>query len=193
MLDYVYKTPTTDSAEPPSDENLPKLLDRVYAVDEIVKVDLKLPGCPTSPQIFAQAITALLEGKEFKLEEKSVCDTCKQEREKKSEMSELKRHTELPTRDKWGEKCILEQGFLCMGPATLAGCATGTDGPRCIMAGYACRGCFGPIREGDKQMVAMMTALSSLGINLQTIPDRPATFSQFVGAHNILRALPGGR
>ncbi|MFQ5887260.1 MAG: methyl viologen-reducing hydrogenase [Candidatus Hydrothermarchaeales archaeon] len=191
VMDYVFRQgPTTDPADPPSDENLPKLLDRVYAVDEIVKVDVKLPGCPTSPALFAQAVTALLEGKEFKLEEKSVCDTCPQKREKKALMTELKRNTELPTKDKWGEKCILEQGYLCMGPATKAGCATGIDGPRCILGGYVCRGCFGPIREEDKQMVAMMTALSALGINLQSILDRKATFNQFVGAHNQLRPIP---
>lgn len=189
IFDYVFrKTKTTDPADTPTDD-IPKLLDRVYALDEVVKVDVKLPGCPTSPALFVQALTALLEGKEFKLEEKSVCDTCPQVREKKAKMQELRRHTDLPTKDKWGERCILEQGYLCMGPATLAGCATGADGPRCITGGYACRGCFGPIREGERQMVAMMTALSALGINLQSIPDRAATFNQFVGAHNVLRPV----
>lgn len=189
LLDYVFrKTKTTEPADTPT-QHVPKLLDRVYALDEIVKVDLKLPGCPTSPALFAQALTALLEGKPFKMAEKSVCDTCPQVREKKAMMKTLKRHTELPTKDNWGKRCILEQGYLCMGPATLAGCATGADGPRCITGGYACRGCFGPIREGDKQMVAMMTALSALGLDLQSIPDRSATFNQFVGAHNILRPV----
>ncbi len=191
IMDYVFKkTKTTEPAAPPS-EHVPKLLDRVYALDEVVKVDLKLPGCPTSPAIVVKALTALLEGKPFKLEEKSVCDTCPMNREKKALMKELKRPTELPTKDNWGERCILEQGFLCMGPATLAGCATGADGPRCITGGYPCRGCFGPIREGDRQMVAMMGALSAIGVNLQSIPDRAATFNQFVGAHNTLR--PGAK
>ena len=67
MLDTVYrKTRTTVPADNPS-MDIPPLRDRVYSVSEVVKVDLGLPGCPTTPELMAQAIVALLEGKPFEV------------------------------------------------------------------------------------------------------------------------------
>ena len=54
---------------------------------------MKLPGCPTTPEMVAGALTALLEGKPFPLPSKSVCDECPTIREKKA-TSTLKRRLE---------------------------------------------------------------------------------------------------
>ena len=45
-FDEIYQTPSTDKGAKRPDEIVPALLDRTYAVDEKVKVDLTLPGCP---------------------------------------------------------------------------------------------------------------------------------------------------
>ncbi|MBN2270744.1 MAG: hypothetical protein JXN61_09025, partial [Sedimentisphaerales bacterium] len=81
---------TTESAETPS-ENLPPLLDRVYAVDEVVAVDVRIPGCPTNPDLVVNALTALLQGKPFEIPERSVCDECPLKREKKAAGGNIKR------------------------------------------------------------------------------------------------------
>ena len=47
----------------PNDEDLPVILDRVYPLHEVVKIDHFLPGCPPSADIIWEALTALLEGR----------------------------------------------------------------------------------------------------------------------------------
>jgi F420-non-reducing hydrogenase small subunit len=161
-------------------------------------VDVKLPGCPTTPEIFVEAVTALLEGKPYKITGKSVCDECPTIREKKS-VATLKRPLE-PIEFKPGEpmntvRCIMEQGFLCLGPATKAGCGGAEGTPRCIRAYMPCRGCFGPLSDNANPMVDMMGALASIGLDAKQIPDRAATFNRFAGAQGRLRPVPtkGGK
>jgi F420-non-reducing hydrogenase small subunit len=197
LYDKVYRdSVTTDGADTPN-QDIPPLLDRVYAIDEVVKVDVYIPGCPTAPQIVAQALTSLLEGKPFDLPERSVCDDCPVTREKKA-IVELKRPLEsmLDLEEELvGSRCFMEKGFLCLGPVTKTGCYM-TSGeeephvPRCIKGLMPCRGCFGPIRKDANPMVDMMGAISSIGLNAREIPDRAATFNRYVGAHGRLRPIP---
>jgi coenzyme F420-reducing hydrogenase gamma subunit len=51
----------------PGDEDLPIILDRVYPLHEIVKIDYFLPGCPPSADLIWKALTALIEGKPLEL------------------------------------------------------------------------------------------------------------------------------
>ncbi len=44
----------------PYHEDLPKLLDRVYACNEIVKIDYYIPGCPPNPQHMWKAVKNIL-------------------------------------------------------------------------------------------------------------------------------------
>ncbi len=177
---------TTDPGETPA-EGLPALLDRVYAVHEVVDVDLMLPGCPTTPDMFVAAVMHLLKGTPFALETKSVCDQCPTIREQKTgEGITLKRP--LESVEGVGEaletvRCFMEQGYLCQGPATRAGCG-GMDGgtPRCIRAYMPCRGCFGPLTDQANPMVDMMGAISTIGLNPRDIPDRAAQFNRFAGS-----------
>ncbi len=51
----------------PDDPDLPLLLDKVYPVQEVVKVDYYLPGCPPSADAIWAALTALLSGSRVEL------------------------------------------------------------------------------------------------------------------------------
>ena len=193
IFEKVYRgTKSTDPADTPT-VDIPRFTDRVYAVSEVVKVDVQLPGCPTTPELVAEALTCLLEGKPFALAERSVCDDCPTKREKKA-VATLKRPLEqaqFTAGQPLSEvRCLMEQGFLCQGPATRSGCGGAEKVPRCIRAYMPCRGCFGPIRAGANPMVDMMGALSSIGLDVRQIEDRMATFNRFIGVVGRLRPMP---
>jgi len=48
----------------PSDPELPRLLNRVRPIQEVVKIDYFLPGCPPPAEAFYELFTAMLEGRE---------------------------------------------------------------------------------------------------------------------------------
>ncbi|MGA2003365.1 MAG: hypothetical protein ABSG70_08285 [Terriglobales bacterium] len=193
LLEKVYRDCVTTEKNGLPKEQVPALTDRVYALQEVIKVDAYLPGCPTTPEMVAGALIALLEGKPLpQLSTKSVCDECPTKREKKA-VSTLKRRLEAPEFTPGAPlsemRCLMEQGFLCDGPATRGGCGGSETTPRCIRAYMPCEGCFGPMTEKANPMVDMMGALSSIGLDPKQIPDRAATFNRFAGAGR-LRPLP---
>jgi F420-non-reducing hydrogenase small subunit len=186
---------STESSPDPQDPNVPKWTPTCAAVDEVVKVDISIPGCPPHPDWIVEAITALLQGKtSWSLPERSVCDTCPVIREKKSGGGPVKRWLEnMPFNPEEGlekMRCINEVGYLCQGPVTLAGCAGKTGVPRCIQGRTPCRGCFGPIRKGAQPMVEMMGALSSVGLDAKSMLDRRAMLNRYIGGHGVLKVLP---
>jgi F420-non-reducing hydrogenase small subunit len=188
---YYRGSETTDPHANPNDPALPALLDRTYALDEKIKVDLFLPGCPPHPDQIGEAIVALLEGRAPNLPTKSVCDTCPTIREGKGQVKKVRRfiqnaHFE-PGRPLSEMHCLLEQGYLCMGPVTRAGCA-GSQGvaPRCLVARVPCRGCFGPVQHDGNQLLDMLNALASNGIDCASVTDS-ASLLRFSGAHGLVR------
>lgn len=54
---------TTYGTQTPADEELPRLLDRVYPVHEVVKIDYYLPGCPPSADAIWEGLKDLLAGR----------------------------------------------------------------------------------------------------------------------------------
>ena len=62
-------SPTVDPGSRiiPNDEDLPIILDKVYPLHEVVKVDIFLPGCPPSADLIWEALTALVEGRPLNL------------------------------------------------------------------------------------------------------------------------------
>jgi len=185
ILQKVYRESVTTESNGLPNVDIPAMTDRVYALREVVPVDMSLPGCPTTPEMVVGALTALLEGKKFELPTKSVCDDCPLIREKKA-VSTLKRRFEAPEftpgRPLTEMRCLMEQGFLCQGPATRTGCGGSEGTPRCIRAYMPCEGCFGPLSDKANPMVDMMGALASIGLDPKQIPDRAATFNRFSGA-----------
>lgn len=51
----------------PSDQEVPLLLNKVYPLHEVVKIDYHLPGCPPSADTIWAALTALLNNKPLEL------------------------------------------------------------------------------------------------------------------------------
>lgn len=185
----IFSTVTTDSgAEIPTVE-VPAPLDRVYSCDEKVKIDMKLPGCPPNPAHIAEVIVSLLEGRPPVLPTKSVCDTCPTRREGKGGKKKVKRflkNADFKPEEPLSEmRCLLEQGYMCMGPVTAAGCAK-RGAPSCISARVPCRGCFGPVIEGGNQLLDMMNGFASNNIDYTTVVDRRSIL-RFSGAHGRLR------
>lgn len=188
----IYETKTTDPGQKlPTGDNVPALLDRTYACDEKVKIDMQLPGCPPNPALIAEVIFSLLESRPAVLPGKSVCDTCPTRREGKGDVKSIKRfitNAEFTPGAPIDEmRCLLEQGYLCMGPVTAAGCAK-LGSPSCISARVPCRGCFGPVRKDGNQMLDMMNALASNGIDFNSVID-PRSMLRFSGAHGMLRPV----
>lgn len=196
VLEKVYRNcASTEPSPDPKDPNVPELIPTCKALDEFVKVDIYIPGCPPHPDWIADAVLALLGGgTSWSLPERSVCDTCPTIREKKSGGGAVKRFLQNldfnPEEGLDKMRCINEMGFLCQGPVTLAGCAGKSGVPRCIQARTPCRGCFGPIRKEANPLVDMMGALSSVGMDPNSLVDRRATLNRYIGAHGTLKVLP---
>lgn len=188
-FDEIFHTPSTDGGAAFPDKEVPKLLDRVYACDEKVKIDLQLPGCPPNPAMIVEVITSLLENRPPGLPKRSVCDTCPTKREGKGAVQEVKRFLENveydPEKPISEMRCLLEQGYMCMGPVTAAGCTT-REAPNCIRARVPCRGCYGPVRPDGNQMLDMLNALASNGIDYKSVVDK-TNLLRFSGAHGLLR------
>ena len=197
ILERAFSTETTDRPDVYPSEDIPELLDACYAVDEKIKVDIHLPGCPPHPDHIFSALVALVQGTPLKVPSRSVCDTCPTVRKGKGDVKQVRRFLQAPFYHEPGEpldqmRCLLEQGFLCMGPVTRAGC--GGDGvtPRCVSARVPCRGCSGPVRPDGNQLLDMVNALASNGIDVRSIPNRPLLL-RFSGAHSLLKPIPHER
>ena len=185
-----YSTETTDKPNEIPKEGIPALLDRCYALDEKIKVDAYLPGCPPHPDQIFEALVALLEERPANLAQKSVCDTCPSIREGKGNLKKLTRFLRIPDKNAVNKpldetRCLLEQGFLCMGPVTMAGCGGATAIPRCISARVPCRGCYGPVKQDGNQMLDLLNALASNGIDINSLPEKKSLL-RFSGAHKRL-------
>lgn len=62
-LQEVYLTGTgVMNPQIPGDIELPLLLDKVYSISEVVRIDYFLPGCPPSADAFLQILEPLLVG-----------------------------------------------------------------------------------------------------------------------------------
>ncbi len=137
---------------------LPEFYNTVYSLNQVVNVDYYLPGCPPHPDLIMTAVVAIVENNlppkgAILAPLKSVCDECKFEKSEKK-IKEIKRIYEV---DKIEDKCLLEQGIICMGPATRGGCKA-----QCMEANMPCTGCGGPTPNSLDQGASMISALASI-------------------------------
>jgi len=152
--------PKTKHTENGYELELPEFWETVRKLSDIVDVDYFVPGCPPAEKTTWAAIEAVVSkelpavGSVIGAGNKSVCDECPRER-RGTKIKRFKRPHEYVAPDP--EQCLLEQGIICMGPATRSGCEA-----RCINAGMPCRGCYGPCADVFDQGAAMISALGSV-------------------------------
>jgi NAD-reducing hydrogenase small subunit len=58
---------SNESKTIPNDDEIPMILDRVYPLHEIVKIDYYLPGCPPRADLIWEALVGLVEGRALNL------------------------------------------------------------------------------------------------------------------------------
>ena len=139
--------------------SLPVLYDKVKRLDEVVEVDYYLPGCPPHYERVAEVIDVIVSGKlppkgsVVGAKDKALCEECPRERKEKR-IKEFKRPQFFQDD---GKTCLLEQGLVCLGPATRGGC-----GARCINVNMPCRGCYGPLPEAIDQGASALSAIASI-------------------------------
>lgn len=140
---------------------LPGLQEDGKALPLVVDVDYSLPGCPPAVELIEKLLLHLLLMQEGELlprgtviaSDKTLCDECPLDRENKSISRIVRVHELIPD----PKTCLLEQGILCMGPATRGGC-----GASCIKALMPCRGCMGPPPGVKDQGARMIAAIASI-------------------------------
>ena len=91
-------------------------------IDEYVKVDGYIRGCPMDKVEFLDFIKETLLGKDFKVYDKPICFECN--------LKEV--------------GCLLEKGIECLGPVTQGNCSV-----MCPQENYGCIGCRGPYNDAN--------------------------------------------
>lgn len=181
---------------PQGELTLPRFYPQVLRLADIVPVDYQMPGCPpVGGQVWkvlqmaaAGEIPARNDAARVGCDSRSVCDECHREK-RKTRIGEFKRpHLSIPEPN----LCLLEQGYVCLGAATRAGC-----GALCTKAELACRGCYGAAGLARDQGTSMLSAVGSV-IDATTevqareiveqIADSTGTFYRFSLASSSLKA-----
>lgn len=120
----------------------------VKSVREIVHVDFEIPGCPISKAEFENIVTHLVLGADFKYHSYPICVECKQNL----------------------NHCLLNEGKICLGPITRAGCDA-----VCISGKLPCYGCRGPAAE--QNWPSLKSILLENGFSLEQIEEKTSFFN----------------
>ena len=209
ILDYVYhQSPSLSNADNvvPSPKTkvkegeltIPNLWNTVRTLRQVVDVDYVIPGCPPQSNQIAAVIDAVIDilkngkplppaGTVLGATESTCCDECERKRDVKKIKKFIRPFEIIPDPD----VCLMEQGMVCLGPATRGGC-----GAKCVSAGVPCRGCYGLPANVRDQGAKMVSALASVIDStdpeeieriIATIPDPLGTFYRFTLADSLLR------
>ena len=191
---------------PEGEIELPHFYETVKSLDQVVDVDYYVPGCPPEPpQIWAVlevVVAALTQGGPLPPKGSvvgagtvAVCEECPLEKHEKHIKRFYRPYEIIPEPG----LCLLEQGIVCMGPATVSGC-----GALCPRVGMRCEGCYGPMAGVTDQGAKMLSAIASvLDVGLpatpeheleqeiqaavDTLADPAGTFYRFSMSHSLLR------
>ncbi len=131
----------------------------VRRLSDVVEVEYFLPGCPPAPDQIKAVLLAVATGNlppagsVVGASDRALCDECGRSKDEKK-VTRFFRPWQI-IQDP--EKCLLEQGILCAGSVTRAGC-----GVRCPDSGMPCRGCYGPPPNVMDQGAKFISAISSI-------------------------------
>ena len=154
-----------------------------FAVKEVngkMVLDVAPTGTAIIDEIAGKALFLLKDDPNFKFSSKTVCSHCDREVADKVPVKLKRDYEGLPTMD----QCFLEQGYICLGPVTQAGC--GTICPN--KANAPCLGCYGPPVGVKDQGAKFMSTLGSLCAEkevdeiMNAIKDPVGLFNRFTVA-----------
>lgn len=171
---------------------LPEFYDSVRTLADVVDVEYSVPGCPPTVPLILKVVEALANNSlppvgAVIASDKTLCDECERKKEEKKITKVFRPHEIIPD----PERCLLEQGIICCGPATRGGC-----GALCIKVNMPCRGCFGPppgvIDQGAKLVSAIASIYETNGPEdiarmVDEIVDPAGTFYRFGLAKSMLK------
>jgi F420-non-reducing hydrogenase small subunit len=181
-----HKIPQPSTKVKQGELELPEFYNTVKTLAQTVDVDYFISGCPPPVPRIIEAVEAIISGRlpprgsSFLLK-KSVCDECPREKRERK-VAQLRRIYEIEDDLK---TCFLEQGVICMGPATRGGCSA-----QCLKANIPCTGCGGPAPRAADQGAAMASAFASITTDpkiIEQIIDPVGTFYKYSLANSILR------
>jgi F420-non-reducing hydrogenase small subunit len=139
--------------------DLPRMLPKSQPVDAFVDVDLYLPGCPPTPELFMAALM----GAQDLNPSKTVCQECGRKKLKDMRPKHL---TGFQRGEEDPDICLINQGYLCVGSSTRGGCRA-----LCTIPGHPCVGCRGPsdlLIEKDSQ--AWLESIQRVFAGMTDIP-----------------------
>jgi F420-non-reducing hydrogenase small subunit len=210
IFDTAYHTLTTDNPQglhpqfnvglPEGELHIPEFFPVLRTLDQVVKVDYYMPGCPPESHQIAAVIDLVIAalhgqatlpppGAVIGAGTSTVCDECPRQRNEKA-IHQFVRIQDLAAIDP--HLCLLEQGIPCNGPATRDGC-----GALCPQAGAQCIGCYGPAAGVADFGARLMTAFASVidstdprevDAILDGLPDPAGQFYRFNLAKSLLGA-----
>lgn len=196
-------TPQTETQTPEGKLSIPDFYSRVKPLRDAVEVDYFMPGCPPEPVRVWEVMESIISGKPLPPNgsvigagNSSVCEECKRTKEDKKINRFYRTYEIIPDK----EKCLLEQGLICMGIATRSGC-----GALCPMVNMPCTGCYGTpegvLDQGAKMVASLGSILDIEGLKgfsegqieglvegaIASIPDPAGTFYKYSLPSSILR------
>jgi F420-non-reducing hydrogenase small subunit len=119
----------------PVSGKLPELEDLMYPICNFVDVDYYIPGCPPMPFLIVHTLKSIVSGKIPIRHQSVVCTEC----HRKIIPAKLDRLYGIYEKEVDPVRCLVTQGFVCLGSLTREGC-----GAPCPRAGFTCFGCRGP-------------------------------------------------
>lgn len=172
------KPQETSKTEGGNELTLPAFYDEVFALDDKVRVDYYIPSCPPVSEQIIELLSSIFKGKPPKdgkvfASDRTLCSECPRTKSKKRRIDTIYRVHEIEINQ---EKCMLDQGILCMGPATRGGCKA-----ICLKANVPCRGCNGPTKEAFDQggnILGLFATIFGIGEEELTEEDVRRIFSQ---------------